>query len=146
MKPLIVGEAPSKNEFTERPIEGRVGKRLAGCCGMPLVQFLEHFDRVNLLHVRQDTKEKGFEFDLKAARVEAERLRDGFKEDQIVLLLGGRVAEAFRVHDHYFVETRVNFARLYIVPHPSGVNRYWNDPANVEKMNTFMRLIVERTR
>lgn len=146
MKPLIVGEAPSKNEVTARPIEGRVGKRLAAVCGMELAAFLAHFERVNLLHVRQDTKEKGFEFDLKAARVEAERLRDNFKEDQIVILLGGRVAEAFHVHDHYFVETRVNFARLYIVPHPSGVNRWWNDPLNMRQAEVFMQSIVERTR
>lgn len=146
MKPLIVGEAPSKNEVTERPIEGRVGKRLAAVCGMPLADFLSHFERVNLLHVRQDTKEKGFEFDLAAGKKAAEKLRDSFKEDQIVILLGGRVAEAFRVHDHYFVETRVNFARLYIVPHPSGVNRWYNDRSNMDAMVAFMKSIVERTR
>jgi len=145
MKPLLIGEAPSKNEVTEHPIEGRVGKRMAAYCGLPLTDFLAHFERVNLLHLRQDTAEKGFEFDLPAARVEAERIARTFKKDQVVLLLGGRVAEAFRIHDEYFAKHEVNEAEVYIVPHPSGVNRWHNEAENKAKMAAFMRAIVERT-
>lgn len=147
-KPLIIGEAPSKNETTEHPIEGRVGKRLATCCGMTLQDFLKHFDRVNLLHVRQDTKEKGFEFDAKAGKAAADELRKSFQPDQVVLFLGGRVSEAFGVHGPYFEQRVVNGinTRAFIVPHPSGVNRWWNDPANLAQMNTFMRSIVGQTK
>jgi uracil-DNA glycosylase len=145
MKPLIIGEAPSKNEVTEHPIEGRIGRRLAACAGLTLPEFLAHFDRVNLLHVRQDTKEKGFEFDAAAARKAATLLKPSFKRGQTVLLLGGRVAEAFGIHDAYFTWHVVNGARLYIVPHPSGVNRWWNDPINKLCAEQFMQAIVRNS-
>ncbi len=145
MKPLIIGEAPSKNEPTPRPIEGRIGKRLAMYANMPLQRFLDHFDRVNLLAIRQDTAEHGFTFDVKAARVEADKLQREFKRGQVVILLGGRVAEAFGVHDDYFVENPLGLAKAYIVPHPSGINRWHNDPANRIRMSVFMAEIVERT-
>lgn len=142
MKPLIIGEAPSKNEVTERPIEGRVGRRLAACAGLSFGDFLYHFERVNLLHERQETIGKGFTFDTVAARIEADRLRSTFVPDQVVLLLGGRVAEAFGIHDEYFTKHILNKAHAYLVPHPSGVNRWWNEAANVEKANAFMRGII----
>jgi uracil-DNA glycosylase len=143
MKPLIVGEAPSKNEVTERPIEGRIGQRLAACAGLSFDEFLQRFDRVNLLHVRQDTAEKGFTFDWTAAREEAKRLERNFVAGQTVLLLGKRVAISFNVPDDYFVSCMRSGAILYTLPHPSGVNRWWNEVANLERMSKFMRYIVE---
>lgn len=142
MKPLIVGEAPSKNEATERPIEGRVAKRLAKCAGLTLEEFLEHFDRVNLLHVRQDTKDKGFLFNLPAAKVEAARMLTTFEPRRVVILLGGRVAEAFGVHREYFNEVSLGKAYGYIVPHPSGINRWYNDKDNVRNMSIFMHSVM----
>lgn len=158
MKPLIIGEAPSKNEVLPRPISGRVGKRLASLCGLTLEEFLQHFDRVNLLHVRQDTKEKGFEFDVKAARIEAGRIMSTLVRDQVVLLLGRRVANAFGFQKHAYFEQLFFIGRsnmcinpgmgpdVRVMPHPSGVNRWYNEPANWKQAEEFMRRIVERTR
>lgn len=148
MKPLLVGEAPSKNEVTETPLEGRVGKRLAALCGLTYEQYLERFDRVNLLHVRQDTTEKGFTFDHAAAGHEAHRLYVAgiVAPGRIVLLLGWRVARAFSNGFSklpYFVEHQHGGAAFYVLPHPSGVNRYWNDPENVARASEFMRRIVK---
>lgn len=145
MKPLIVGEAPSKNEVTERPIEGRVGRRLADCCCISLDEFLHRFDRVNLLHVRQDTKEKGFEFDEAAASQEAHRMATtlDFNDRPFVLLLGKRVAAAFGAHANYFEAQHVGTrTTLYVLPHPSGVNRWWNDPENHRKICDFMQYLL----
>lgn len=153
MKPLIVGEAPSKNELPERPIEGRIGARLAVCCGLPYDEFLERFERVNLLRVRQDTKEKGFEFDAAAAAHVAWQMaaplstQFAFHEGRTVLLLGKRVAAAFGADTRYFERQRIGTrAEVYVLPHPSGVNRWWNDEANQRRMVEFMHGIVERTR
>lgn len=145
MKPLIIGEAPSKNEITASPLEGRIGKRLAVYAGLPFPTFLTHFDRVNLLDVRQDTDEEGFTFDLPVARINAELLRLNFKPGQIVLLLGGRVAEAFKIHGPYFEKHTIDEAEVYIVPHMSGVNRWHNEAENKAEMTRFMREIVEWT-
>ena len=149
MKPLIVGEAPSKNEVTERPLEGRVGRRLADLCGLTLEEFLQHFERINLLHVRQDTREKGFEFDAEAARFEAEQMRNTrmlFAEGRVTLLLGKRVGAAFGCPTNYFERWWIMNAEAYVLPHPSGINRWWNDHANEDKAARFMREIVRRTR
>lgn len=141
MKPIIVGEAPSKNEHPPSPIEGRIGHRLAACTGISFAEFLERFDRMNLLEVRQDTKEKGFEFDAVAASKSAERLWSNFQRGQIVLLLGKRVAKAFAVKGEYFVKQNVAGADVYVLPHPSGINRWWNDSRNGRRMYDFMQTL-----
>lgn len=149
VKPLLVGEAPSKNEVTEQPLMGRVGRRMADVCGVTYEQYLEMFDRVNLLHVRQDTKEKGFEFDhAKAASAAHDLFLNGtIKSDRVVLMLGWRVTRAFfsgvEFKDRrYFSEHRVGTIKFYALPHPSGVNRWWNDPGNYTTACAFMRKIV----
>lgn len=148
MKPLLIGEAPSKNEVTETPIEGRIGKRLASYAGLSLEDFLTIFDRINLLHERQDTREKGFEFDHDAARLEAFRLYPTFKPGQTVIMLGRRVGNAFGAFGEYFQahRPRDNGAVIYVVPHPSGINRWWNDPQNCLQATEFMQKIVAEVR
>lgn len=147
MKPLIVGEAPSKNEDPERPIEGRIGLRLATCAGLTLPEFLAHFDRVNLLHVRQDTAAHGFPFDLGLATQAAAAIRRMFTNEMVVLLLGKRVAAAFGLsHADYFLQLSLNGPDIRVIPHPSGINRWWNDPKNMRSAEVFMENIVRRTR
>lgn len=146
MKPLIVGEAPSKNEDPPTPISGRIGKRLAACAGLTLEEFLERFERVNLLQVRQDTKEKGFEFDLPAAIESGRLLVERIEPGRTVILLGKRVADAVGCAKDYFEPHRLrNGATLYVVPHPSGVNRWYNEPTNALRMARFMRNVVDWT-
>jgi hypothetical protein len=147
-RPLLVGEAPSKNEHPPTPIEGRIGKRLAGYAGLTFEEFLIHFDRTNLLSVRQDTKEKGFEFDAATARTNAYQLIITLERGRTVILLGKRVAMAFDVPVDYFAWRNINAfdGWLAVVPHPSGINRWFNDPANNASMTAFMHHVVERTR
>lgn len=149
MKPLLIGEAPSKNESLPRPLEGRIGRRLAACAGISFDEYLERFERVNLLDVRQDTKEKGFEFDRWTATKRALEIIPTLKGPRNVVLLGKRVADCFGVvkdwfEPHYLVGNFDAYAYpiLYVVPHPSGVNRWWNDPAHLEQMRTFMRSLL----
>jgi len=144
MKPLIIGEAPSKNETTPRPIEGRIGRKLAKFSSLTFEEFLETFDRVNLLEVRQDTKEKGFQFNAAEAAVNAMRMINNmFDDGRVVLLLGKRVAHAFGAHADYFqVQHLGTKAHVYVVPHPSGVNHYWNHSDNCEKVRQFFARIL----
>lgn len=148
MKPLIIGEAPSKNEVTERPIEGRIGKRLAKLAGLTLPEFLEHFERVNLLRVRQDTAEHGFQFNAEEARKEAAILLMVLDPKYTpILLLGHRVGAAFGCSRAYFMPQQVGrWMNVHVLPHPSGVNRWWNDRTNEFEAKWFMRAIVEKTR
>lgn len=60
-----------------------------------------------------------------------------------MLLLGYRVAAAFGVRREYFARQKIGTATAVVVPHPSGVNRWWNDSENVRRMERFMRGLVE---
>lgn len=150
MKILIVGEAPSKNEPLPRPIEGRIGRRLAALAGLSFEEFLARTDRINLLDVRQDTREKGFEFDRWTATKRALEIIPTLKGPRNVILLGKRVADCFGIVKGYFEPHHLDegnpamFAGtiLYVVPHPSGVNRWFNDASNRAKMGEFMRSIL----
>ena len=144
VKPLIIGEAPSKNEYPPSPIAGRIGKRLAACAGMTLPQFLEAFDRTNLLYVRQDTREKGFEFDYTQAKLAAKSiyLQSNWMQRPYVLLLGKRVSKSFDVTESYLEEVNLHGVKAFVVPHPSGVNRWWNDKDNEKRMYDFMMWLV----
>lgn len=150
MKPLLIGEAPSKNEPLPKPLEGRIGRRLASFAGITFEQYLERFDRINLLEVRQDTKEKGFTFNRETARVSAVALIPRIDRYENVILLGKRVRDAFGIIKEYFEPHHWKHyesglyegTTIYVVPHPSGVNRWFNDPANREKMSAFMRSIL----
>lgn len=143
MKPLLIGEAPSKNEPWPRPLEGRVGQRLARFAGISFEEYLERFDRVNLLDVRQDTKEKGFEFDRYTATINANNIMASLSNERVVVLLGKRVADAVGAVGPYFWLHRLERGiTLYVVPHPSGVNRLFNDPVVCQRMEYFMRSLL----
>lgn len=145
MKSLLIGEAPSKNEHPPTPLEGRIGRRLAEYAGISFEDFLERFERMNLLAVRQDTKEKGFEFDADQARINAMRL--DIAPNRTVVLLGHRVARAFGLRNAtYFKLYDGGQGRsLYVIPHPSGVNRWWNDVENQIEAARFMRSLAKET-
>lgn len=146
MKPLIIGEAPGKCGDPSTPIEGRIGARLAACCGLTFEEFLTTFDRVNLLDEQPQDAPKGMAFNVKAAGRVAQFLehnREGIFGRPFSLLLGKRVAAAFRLtHVEYFTSIIFpNGSKVYVVPHPSGVNRWWNNWDNELEMIRFMRKI-----
>lgn len=147
MKPLIVGEAPGKNGDPSKPIEGRVGARLAACAGIPFDEFLETFDRVNLLQVQPQDSGKGTDFNVKAAGRMARELEKTFGVGQVVLLLGKRVAASFKLTKvDYFETFALNHAKVTVVPHPSGVSRWWNDLDNELQMIRFMHGVVRQVK
>lgn len=139
MKPLIVGEAPNRSGSYRTPCEGRVGRRLAACCGLSFDDYLRRFERTNVF-ARPPARWR-----IAVARRRAWRLVRGRFGDRVVVVLGRRAAAAFGLFD-YFVWTRVGRARVTVVPHPSGRNRYWNDPARVARAARFMRRIGRRGR
>lgn len=85
---------------------------------------------------------KGAAFPLGQARIRAALLSRRFVRGRTVVLLGFRTARAFGVRGGYFTRVRIRGADVVVVPHPSGVNRWFNDPDNVTKMRRFMRSLV----
>jgi hypothetical protein len=67
-----------------------------------------------------------------------------FAGRSFVLLAGHRVAAAFGVREGYLREFVLQGVPAAVVPHPSGVNRWWNDPANVARASAFLRGVFAR--
>lgn len=73
--------------------------------------------------------------------------RHQFPDPYAILIAGRRVARAFGVYDvEYFVSTTFKDLvrptghpwRAIVVPHPSGVNRWWNDERNQLRAHAFL--------
>ena len=139
-RPLVVGEAPSRTSDQRRPIGGRCGDRLAEFADLSVAEFRRRVARANLLGAWPGASgPKGATFPLAEARSRAVGLRRRFVGGRTVVLLGKRVGSAFRVSTDYFEPIVVGRARIVVVPHPSGVNRWYNEPSNVARMRAFMR-------
>jgi uracil-DNA glycosylase len=56
-----------------------------------------------------------------------------------VVLLGQHVAKAFGLgRAPYFAPRRVGAADMMVLPHPSGVNKWWAKPENRKRARRFI--------
>lgn len=140
---MIVGEAsnlPSGEAFG-----GRSGRFLASLLGVGLPEFMATFDRVNLLSTwpGRSGGRKGHLFPLGEAR-RAALVMD--LRGRHVVLAGRRVASAFGIGKAAFLEPAEagkGEASCVVVPHPSGIVRWYNLPANREAVGLVLRKAVE---
>lgn len=148
MKPMLVGESnpyggdPYYALYPDPP--GCAGHRLCHkVLGMAEDEYLEAFDRVNLLD--------GPRWRVPVARTAARLLlRQTPKGKPVVLpshwiefgqpliLLGARVTRAFRLTYtpfalHAWCDGLGDHRRILVLPHPSGRCRVWNEPGAIEK-------------
>jgi uracil-DNA glycosylase len=64
-----------------------------------------------------------------------------------VLFVGKRVAQAFGYGDDELLTWHRHKAyNRATVPHPSGVNKWWNDSQNRERGEDFLRRVAEQAR
>lgn len=123
---------------TARPFAGRSGDRLADLLGAASLRDLrDRYRLVNLLGYwpGPSPSGKGSAFPLDEARRAAETLplADGS------LLCGRRVAQAYGLARVPFLEwIDARGRRVAVIPHPSGVSRWWNDPENVRRARIFL--------
>lgn len=156
MKTLLVGEAPPKSRMrdtpTSLPFSGAGGRRFSNMLGEDVTQV---FETRNLIAVWPGAGSKGSLFPLPRARA---GLHDLMKTLELqtprLILAGQRVATAFRLRDlpqlewhtatyeRYFTVVTYEVA---IIPHPSAVNRTWNDPVATERVRDFLLREKERT-
>lgn len=147
----LIGEAPGKHGKPGEPaLLGRIGRRLARLMGTNEDQYRWSTRRDNLLP-RWPGKApgNGSAWPVKQARRAARRMEDGglfaFGHDRIVVLLGRRVAAAFGFGGaKWFKPFIVYGVTVVVTPHPSGANRWWNEPANVRRAGRFWRTIWRR--
>lgn len=139
MRPLLVGEAPARTTspgwpaFYGRQRSARVlwqlGFRVSRAPGRP-----GNTDAMNLLD-----RYPGESWPENAARRQATRLlMRGLDGRKAVVLVGRRVAAAFDAEDRPWLEWFDLFGRrAAVMPHPSGLNRWWNEVRNYEAARVF---------
>lgn len=133
MKPLLIGESNpygSNPEYALYPLPERAaGGRLVKILGLSAREYLRWFDRRNLCRGP---------WSLTVARVEADQiLRIGGYER--IVLLGAKVSKAFGVDYLPFTSAWKQRSQLLILPHPSGLNRKWNEPGSEERARALLR-------
>jgi len=135
---LIVWECPARRQGRRGALDGDAGRRLARLFGVPHEDLLRRTRRHNLL---DPAPEGGSRWPARTAALEAEELfaRLG-GQGWLWLLLGRRVAEAFGLPPReWLVWTEVMVDLAAAVPHPSGRNRWYNDPRRRRRAERFLR-------
>lgn len=144
-RPVFIGQAPSKHGDPRYPLTGRPGRRLAELASMVPMEFYLSTVRVNILPEYAGENGQGDAFPMPEARRRALQLAPKL-DKRTVVFVGRRVAEAFGCRQGWFkwdecyvdVAGHVVAIRYAAIPHPSGRNRFWNDPRNVQEARTFM--------
>lgn len=110
-----------------------------------LFDFVMDARHANLLNEWPGHARRGSAFPMDEGRAAAERFEEvlDIVKPELVLLTGRRVAAAFGLHMHhrgqdYFEACTVHERRATVVPHPSGVNRWWNELINRERARDFL--------
>ena len=125
MRPVLVGLDTGGNGPEPLSPDNMSGRRLADLAGLTRDEFIERFDRVNLLPGDVDTQ---------AAVANLMPILRGRR----VVTLGREVSMALGVRGDLSWGVGAGFIGAHL-PHPSGLNRWWNDRSNVEVAGRFMR-------
>lgn len=129
MRPLLLAEAPARDDNWREPLNGRAGQNLMRHLGVePTYENLrERFDVLNA----SERLEDAYPWSAPAARLRwtVWRLHEP-TERLVVVCLGRRAAAAVGLRpDHPWGEwTEVGDDLVTALPHPSGRCRVYNDP------------------
>ena len=158
---LLLGEAP--NWATARsphlwllPDDSGIqhsANRLLAHSGYSRREYLETFERDNLLHSLPGRQHRGRAFPIKEARAQVGRVLARAEEVHGIVMLGKRVPQAFELFDdvggrvggrqvEYLTWYRVlpphdREMPVVCVPHPSGLNRWWGSEENRRAAREF---------
>lgn len=105
---------------------------------------LETWSAVNLL----PPDPQGIPWDAKMATVVAKTWRERLAHYEFVVLVGQRAATAFGLS----IKTSFLMGQVFdldgitatIVPHPSGLNRWWNDTSRVRELKKCLRSVMKK--
>lgn len=135
---VIVGEAPTTRASIV-DLTGMTSRRLVGLSGLTREVFVQVAARINLVESPQPMIGGGRGFDRVAGRIRAAELTRRFTGRRL-MLLGRRVSSSFGLDGEYLSWELVRpWATLFcVVPHPSGMNRWWNTPENRFRAGVFL--------
>ena len=136
MKLLIIGEAPGPSGAAD-PLGGRASRFLAQLADRSQDAFLLAVERRNLLDSWPGGDGEGSAFPLYAAAEAARVVRPTLDGRRVLLL--GRVGQVFGIQQGWYEWVYLGTARVARFPHPSGLNRLWNDQAERRAAGRFLR-------
>lgn len=147
MRPLLVGEAPSRTSDPARPFSGRSGARLARLMDVEQDELSAYFELVNLFEEYPGLGSgKGTAWDPVAAAARARLLvvtSGRFTSQRDVVCVGKRVLSAVVgiAGWPYFdwLHGAGPWRRVAHIPHPSGINPWWNDAGHLAQASAFLR-------
>ena len=138
---LAIGEAPNARDH-----DGS-GNGVALWCEAyeEKLPGLKQLRRVNLLPSYPGRMGRGSAFPMREARAAADVLWASQPLDVRFLILSLRAAEAFQIRrlglqlaEWFEQDGRI----VAVIPHPSGIVRWWNEGENREKAGAFMKGLV----
>ena len=134
----LVGQAPSRRGHPRKPLAGPNGQKIARLAGMSYDELIAC--RRKHLNTHYSGKPgKGDAFDRTTGNVKAADVLLDWRVERIVLL-GKNVARCFGLRDSPFLaEIRIYGRRFLIFPHPSGVNRWWNERRNERRARQLLQ-------
>lgn len=140
---VIIGEAPSPDRDIVEPlcIHTTSGRRLADV--LP-GDYERDYRRRNVIEHRVRPG-KWNVWHKRRAAAQAGRILFEWDAPPILILLGRQVAEAFGVDYRPCRATWIGNLRVLVIPHPSGLNRWWNGKGNRAKVRRFLRRYVTDT-
>lgn len=143
MKSVFVGQQPNSHadEGTALPVRpGTSGSRLMSMMGLDYTTFKNTFLRVNVSAIYDPDG-----FSPSYHQPHAQNLLP-LLEGRHVVLLGPAVAEAFK-----WKRSEYEYCRFYdhphahllwaVIPHPSGLNRLYNDPEVVRQVTELLQYL-----
>lgn len=127
---IFVGQGPSQDGDPYCPLEGRVGEKLGEL--LEVGNFPEQFARINLnSEWIGKGSGKGDVFDHSEGKTAAKVLLRGSWTRYV--LLGKQVALCFDANGEPLETVTHGVKSFFLLPHPSGINRWWNNPDNARK-------------
>src|SRR5712691_1480211 len=132
---ILIGQAPARRAGP--PLAGRIGARLASLAELSPAEYLAAFERRNVLERWPGKDGKGDRFPPALARSAAARMTPSLRRRRVIFL-GRATARAFGFGEDLFAWKNFCGFEAAAFPHPSGVNRWWNDPPNVARAADFL--------
>jgi len=134
----LVGQAPSRRGDPRKPLAGPNGRKIARLAGMSYEELIACRRRHLNPHYNGKRGEDNA-FDHAKGNANAADVLMDWRVERIVLL-GKKVARCFGFRDLPFLaEINIYGRRFLIFPHPSGVNRWWNERQNERRARQLLQ-------
>ena len=134
----LVGQAPSRRGDPSKPLAGPNGQKVARLAGMSYDELIACRRKHLNTHYR-GKRVNSNAFDHMKGNVNAANILLDWRVERIVLL-GKNVARCFGFRDLPFLaEVRIYGRRFLIFPHPSSINRWWNERRNERRARQLLQ-------